>query len=211
MLGLIKKDLLIIKSSMRIMFIIMVAYSIISLASNDTYAFAFIPALFFLMMMSTFSYDEFNKTDAYITTFPCGKKNVIKAKYLTTIILLVLSTFLSIAMTSIAGIISNNLDFQYCVETTIGILVAISFLASLYFPLVYKLGAEKSRIFIFLIVFGLVGLAAILSKFNISIETANNIIAILDEFWFIILPVFVIMAIYISYRVSVHIYMKKEF
>lgn len=211
MLGLIKKDLLIIKSSMRIMFIIMIIYLIMGFSSNDSYVFAIIPAIFFLMMTSTFSYDEFNKTDAYITTFPCGKKNVVKAKYLTTIVLLVLSTALSILMTSIVGILKNNLDFQYCLETTIGILLAISFLASIYFPLVYKLGAEKSRIFVFLIVFGLVGLATLLSKLNINVELFNNILTILDDYWFIILPVFIIMIIYISYRASVHIYMKKEF
>ena len=85
MLGLIKKDLLMIKGNIKTLAIIFVVFTIMAINGNGN--FAFIPAFMSVMIvMSTFSYDEYNKTDGFITSLPNGKKNAVKSKYISTLI-----------------------------------------------------------------------------------------------------------------------------
>lgn len=211
MLGLIKKDLLMIKSSMKIFLAVIIIYAIISIIEGENYGFSIIPAFTVFIMLSTFSYDEFNKSDAYISTMPCGKKNVVKAKYLTTIILFAMATILSTCFSVILSIYKKDFDLSYCIETSLGVTIGISIFQSLFYPMIYKYGIEKSRIGIFVVVFSLIGLGAFLSKLNIHINIAPVITNFFDNFWFIIIPILAATIIYISYRISTRIYIKKEF
>jgi len=77
--------------------------------------------------------------------------------------------------------------------------------------LIYKFGIEKSRIAIIILVFGFVGIIALFSKLNINIKLSLGVTNFLDNYWFIIFSLIEMLVIYISYRISAHIYMKKEF
>lgn len=211
MLGLIKKDLLMIKGTIKFIGIITVVYAIMAIIEGDINGVAFIPALVCIMMMTTFSYDEFNKTDAYVTTFPCGKKNVVKAKYITTLILFIASTLISIILSFIIGVLNGNFDFQYCLENVLGVAIAVSIIQCLFYPVIYKFGIEKSRIGIFVFVFAVVGIITLLYKSGINMSVPKNIASIFDNYWFIIIPLITTILWYVSFRISTRIYMKKEF
>ncbi len=213
MLGLIKKDLLIVKNNMHFIFIIIAAYVAVGLVEGESSWISFIPALIFLMIIATFSYDEFNKTDAYISTFPCGKNNVVKAKYITTIIIFSLATLVSFILSVMIGFMNNNLNLHDCLATNIGILTGIALVQSIFFPMIYKFGIEKSRIGLFILVFSITGIIAFLSQsgLNIKINIPHSLITLFNNYWFIFLPFLAILILYISYRVSATIYGKKEF
>ncbi len=211
MLGLIKKDLLMIKGTIKFIGIFAIVYSMVAVMEGDLNGVAFIPALVCIMMMTTFSYDEFNKTDAYVTTFPCGKKNVVKAKYIATIILFIASTLLSIILSSAIGIINGDFDFQYALEIALGTAIGVSIFQCLFYPAIYKFGIEKSRIGIFVIVFAIVGVGALIAKSGININFLKNIEIFLDNYGIIIIPIITIILWSISYWISARIYMKKEF
>ena len=211
MLGLIKKDLLMIKGTIKFIGVIAVVYAIMAIYEGDYNGISFIPALVCIMMMTTFSYDEFNKTDAYITTFPCGKKNVVKAKYITTLILFFASTLISVILSSIIGIVAGNFNFQYCLEIVSGVAIGVSIFQCLFYPMIYKFGIEKSRIGIFVSVFVVVGIGALLAKSGVNISVPKNIMSFFDNYWFIIIPFVAVVLWYISYRISAGIYTKKEF
>ncbi|MCX4365408.1 MAG: ABC-2 transporter permease [Bacilli bacterium] len=211
MLGLIKKDLLMIKSSMRVFAICLVAYVILGIIEGENYIISYLPAFVVFMMMTTFSYDEYNKSDAYISTLPCGKKNVVKAKYLTTIILFIAFTLLSICYATILSFTNSDLQLQDILVTILGVIFGVSIFQCVFYPMIYKFGIEKSRIAIIILVFGFVGIIALLSKLNININLSLGVTNFLDNYWFIIFPLIEMLVIYISYRISAHIYMKKEF
>ncbi len=211
MLGLIKKDLLMIKGTIKFIGIITIVYAIIAIVEGDLNGVAFIPALVCIMMMTTFSYDEFNKTDAYVTTFPCGKKNVVKAKYIATIILFIASTLISVILSSAIGIINGNFDFQYSLEIALGTAIGVSIFQCLFYPVIYKFGIEKSRIGIFIFAFAIVGIGTLIAKSGISLNIFYNIGSFLDNYGVVIIPIITIILWCISYWISARIYTKKEF
>ena len=57
-----------------------------------------LPFMSVVIMISTFSYDVYNKWDAYVITLPNGRKNVVKAKYIATFILIVVSILITILL-----------------------------------------------------------------------------------------------------------------
>ena len=84
-------------------------------------------------------------------------------------------------------------------------------LQSVLYPVIYKYGIEKSRIGIFVGVFGISSIAALLMKSDLKIQIPPAIITLLNHYWMIILPIVVVIVLLLSYKISEHLYLKKEF
>lgn len=94
MLGLIKKDFLIIKANLKSMVITFIVY--LMLAFQGTFDVTFIiPIIGIMLFISTFSYDDFNNWNSYAVTLPDGRRNVVRAKYIASIILTVVLGIIS--------------------------------------------------------------------------------------------------------------------
>ena len=74
MKGLIKKDLLVVRSNAKILFIVLVALSLLAIKDNSSDILVIMPIFSIMMFVSTFSYDEFNKFNTYVSTLPNGRK-----------------------------------------------------------------------------------------------------------------------------------------
>lgn len=209
MLGLIKKDLLIIKNNIKFAIIFIVVFAFFTEQNSEI--LYFVPIFLSTMLfISTFSYDDYNKWDAYACTLPQGKRNVVKAKYLASLLLTLIAVLVILILGLIIGGINKNFDAKEMLEIISGVVVAIVLLQSIMFPLMYKFGVEKGRIGIFLGVFGMSGLIGFLFKY-LNIKIPNNVIQIFNDYWFIILPIIIILMILVSYNISKKIYLKKEF
>ncbi len=209
MLGLIKKDLLIIKGNIKVAILFVIVFALMSSEGNEI--LYFVPVFLSTMLfMSTFSYDDYNKWDAYVCTFPSGRANIVKAKYSASLIL----TFVAIIITYILGIVmgsfNNNLDFSKINSIICGVLFAMILLQSIMFPLLFKFGAEKGRIGLFI---GIVLISSLLGLLlnSLTIKIPGNVIKTFNDYWFIILPLIMIIMLFISYKISKKIYLNKEF
>ena len=81
MLGLIKKDFLILKANSKSMAIIFIIY--LMMAFQGVFDVTLIvPLIGIMLFISTFSYDDFNNWNSYAVTLPDGRKNVVRAKYI---------------------------------------------------------------------------------------------------------------------------------
>lgn len=208
MLGLIKKDLLMIKSNLKMILIIFIVFILVSLNGNGN--FAFIPAFISVMLiMSTFSYDEYNKWDAYATTFPNDRKNVVKSKFIATFILILISLLVTLLLCLIIQYINNNINFKEIYELMMGCLIAIILLIAIMYPLIFKFGIEKSRIGIFIGIFSVTSIASILVKTKIEIPV--SLLTFLNNYGVILFLGISLISILISYKVSKNIYLNKEF
>ena len=209
MLGLIKKDLLIIKENIKVAILFVIVFSL--MASDGNEILYFVPVFLNTMLfVSTFSYDEYNKWDAYACTFPSGKPNVVKAKYLSSLILTIISIIVSYILGIIMGTINNNLDISNVSSIIFGVLFAVILLQSIMFPLMFKFGAEKGRIALFI---GIILVTSVLGLILnlLTIKIPGNIIRTFNDYWFIILPLIMIIILFISYKISKKIYLNKEF
>ncbi len=209
MLGFIKKDLLMIKSNIKIFAVLLLIYVAMAFQGQMDLSFL-LPFMSVMIMMSTFSYDAFNKWDAYAVTMPNGRKNSVRAKYLATIILISITTIIITVLSLIISYTKNNtIDFENIIGTIFGSLFATILLQSLIYPAMYKFGPEKARIGLMTIIFSI----AVIGGFLINYIDLSSIIKMLDfigEYLIIIFSMVMIIMLYISYKISQKIYLKKE-
>lgn len=215
MLGLIKKDLLIVKSNLKLIGIVLIIFFMLAVQGNFDIILAlpFIAIIYLFVItlfISTFSYDEFNKWDAYAVTLPNGRKNIVKSKYITSIILVVSALIITLLLTHLITFINGSLEFEKVISLVLGLTTGIIFVESIMLPIIFKYGIEKGRLGLFGVTIAITGIATIVSKkFDLSIFV--NIIQFFDNYYFIIIPVILIIILLLSYKISEKIYLKKEF
>ncbi len=163
MKGLILKDISIITKHLKIFLLLIVFLSISSAGSLAFFAF-----FYGAMLPSTaFAYDERSKWNDLATMFPIKKSDIVFSKYLFGYLAIALCGII-IATSAILG------PLVIKIESTINLNMFILALStSLYFIAInlflnFKLGVEKSRIFLVIMLIGI-------SFFASRIMVANNL------------------------------------
>ena len=210
MLGLIKKDFLLIKANLKSMVIIFIVYLI--LAFQGTFDVTFIvPLIGIMLFISTFSYDDFNNWNSYAVTLPNGRKNVVRAKYIASIILTVVLGIGALAIgIGISYTKTNNINLDEIISSLMGTMLSNFIIISLLYPIVFKFGATNGRIILFAVVFGIAGIGALIAQF-VDTTPIINMINRLDSYSLIAIPIISVILIGISYLISNKIYQNKEF
>lgn len=210
MLGLIKKDLLLIKANLKSMIIIFVIY--IMLAFQGTFDVTFIiPIIGIMLFISTFSYDDFNNWNSYAVTLQNGRKNVVRAKYIVSIILMIILAVVAFFIgIGISYIKTNSINLDEIISSLMGTMLSSVIIISLLYPIVFKFGATNGRIILFAVVFGIAGIGTLIAQF-IDMAPIINIINKLDNYLLIAIPIIYIILLGISYLISSKIYQNKEF
>ena len=210
MLGLMKKDFLLIKANIKSMIIIFIVFLIF--AFQGTFDIAFIvPIIGIMLFISTFSYDDFNNWNSYAVTLPDGRKNVVKAKYVASIILAVALGILCLIISmAISYVRTNSMNFDDTISLLMGTMLSSVIIISLLYPIMFKYGATNGRIIMFVVIFGIAGIGVLLEKF-VDMTFLMNMINELDNYSLIAIPVISIILLGISYLISSKIYINKEF
>ena len=209
MMGLIIKDLLLIKENWKQLLVFALIFIVIGLEGNRI--LTFVPIFLSLMvLLSTFSYDDYNKWNSYAVTLPNGRKNIVRAKYVASIGLSVLAILFTYLMIMISGIMNHQLNLEETTVTLLGCWSAVVLLQSFMYPLIFKVGLEKGRIFLFVLFIGVSALLGLVFQ-NIKISLPTEVISFLEHYLVIILPLVMIILLSISYKISEKIVQKKEF
>ena len=208
-MGLIIKDLLLIKENWKQLLIFVLIFIVIGLEGNQI--LTFVPIFLSLMvLLSTFSYDDYNKWNSYAVTLPNGRKNIVRAKYVASIGLSVLAILFTYLMIIISGMMNHQLNLEETTITLLGCWSAVVLLQSFMYPLIFKVGLEKGRIFLFVLFIGVSALLGLVFQ-NIKISLPAEVISFLEHYLVIILPLVMIILLSISYKISEKIVQKKEF
>ncbi len=210
MLGLIKKDFLLIKANSKQMLIIFAIYLILIFQGTMDITFV-VPLIGIMLFISTFSYDDFNNWNPYAVTLPDGRKNVVKAKYIASVILIVILGAVALTFgVGVAYIKSNSINLDETISALMGTVLSSVIIISLLYPIVFKFGATNGRIILFVVVFGAAGIGALISNF-IDMTPVTNMVNELDNYALIAIPIISIILLGISYLISNKIYKNKEF
>mgnify|MGYP005776833651 FL=1 len=220
--GLLKKDLYNL-ATYKVSLIIIILFCGIAIIGTEaiTIAPAIICGIVGMISLSTFSYDEISKSNRYILTLPANKKELVREKYILALGATVLGGVFGILLTVVVVNIMNylrpeniiNLDYQTLIISTMGGIFAISFLQAIQIPSMYKWGAEKGRIQMFILVLIFIailgGIYFLINKTNINIdmEMINNLIT---KFGIWILIISTIVMYFVSYKIAYKIYKNKE-
>lgn len=205
MLGLMKKDLFLIKNNKNLILIAFIMVIFFGVLGDMDISFI-LPFMVLITYMSSFSYDEYNNFNSYVCTLPNGRENVVKAKYLLTLILTVCILIIGFIIT----MLTTNLSIKDILMTMTGSTFTFILMVSVLYPLLFKYGAEKGRIALLVVALVIGGLATILMK-CVNVDSVSNIIKFLDTYGLPLMIIVSIISLVISYFTSKKIYLKKEF
>lgn len=166
--------------------------------------------------LSTFSYDEVANSDKYILSLPTNRKEIVLSRYILIILINLIGVFISLVITSIVGLVIGKVEktFLELIALVIGNLMGIALLQSIQVPCMYKWGVEKAKVqsIIILMSIGLVlfGIFMTIKYINVG-NTILSVLSGIPEYAYIIALVLILaLMYYISYRISLKIYNKKE-
>lgn len=217
MLGLIIKDILNLSSNKRIFVTLLIMFTFVGFMSNGlpNYLSIYLPILCLMLAFSTFSYDEYSKWDRYVLALPLSRKDIVRSRYMFSLVLLVLSFLFNILFNLLIIIVFNQplLLNSILIQPLITIMI-VGVIIAIVFPLIYKFGAEKGRLVMifFSIVIGAGGalLGNLFSDQVSQTEMFDTLIPFLNTYGFYILFILSSLALFGSYHLSLAFYNQKE-
>ena len=212
MSGLVRKDFYVVKSMGRSYLFMFGVFAFLSMMGvYDGVAFLSFLAVMMLILLpiNTFAYDEQSGWEKLAAATPAGRRGVVGAKYLFTVLLL------AVGLALCAGIQASMYAFGIHGDGTLGeglesamiTVCAGGILNAILLPLIFRFGTQKSRIF-FMIAMG-VGTAGVVILMGVTAATETGI-AWLTGAAALLMPVAAAAALMVSYAVSLQIYGKKE-
>lgn len=154
MRGLILKDIYSLRSYFVKQILLMaLIYLLISVTMIQSFAF-FGPMMVMsvmMMLISSFSFDETAKWDTYALTLPLSPRSIVGAKYLLMIGALAGSSAVVLLICGVGDALIYREGFGEIAGSTAGIAVTYLMMSFLVMPMFYKMGVEKARVAMILI------------------------------------------------------------
>lgn len=163
MLGLIKKDLLLLKTNTKVFIFIILFYVLFGVTSDFGPAIitAMITLVMSMMVLSTMQWDEQTKWISYALTTPVSRKMLVISKYLLSLITITIGAIAGFVCSIIVALIKNLVfdeqNYVFDLEALVIILTVFSVMLlinAILLPAIYKFGVEKARV-ILLVLIGL--------------------------------------------------------
>ena len=161
MSGLIVKDFLILRKTLRSYLLILAIYVAVAFLGywSSSFVGGFMMVMVAMLPMNVFAYDKQAQWDVYGLSLPVGRTKTVAARYLAVLIMFaasaVLTTVVSVAL-NIAGRMEESLG-EYLLACTVCAVLAMLVNAMLL-PFLYKFGPERAR----MMFFGVMGVIVLL-------------------------------------------------
>ena len=220
--GLLKKDLYNLASYKTTLIIIVIFCGMAIIGTDAIYwGSVVIGIIVGMISLSTFSYDEMAKSNRYILTLPVTRKEIVLEKYILAIGATILGSLLGFVLTLLIGNIMNyvrpdnviDINIDTLLATTIGGLFGVSLIQAIQIPSIFKWGAEKGRIQMFIVLFVLAligaGVGFFIKESGLSVDIAK-LESVLKNFGLFLLILLSFIIYFISYKISYKIYKNKE-
>ena len=217
MIGLVIKDMLVMRKTIRTYAMFLAFYLIMTVLGLFTISFttSILQLIVMLLPMSAFSFDEMAKWDRYALTFPLGRRALVTGRYLFALIMTLvagLCGLLSCVLVSIFDnqemILENMMTVMFCLS--LGLLYA-----DILLPLCYKLGPDRARPYFYLVIFAPIVL--IFGAYQLGIfgpgslsflsSVPDSTVVTLSFF----LPIVPLAGMWVSYLISCRVMEQKEF
>lgn len=162
-----------------------------------------------MLVISSFSYDEYGKWNKYCLSLPVSRRQIVGSKYLFALLMLGIGLVLGVGSGYLISLTQDTSFLEDVLPSCVGGAVAALFMLGMLLPLLYRFGVEKSRLLMLAVCF--LPLLLVLGTVKFMKERG---IAMPDEatvlIWLKVLPFLVAVGFIGSYFLSVSIFTKKE-
>ena len=212
MTGLMMKDALVMRNTLRLYALFLLFYSGLAVLGvfPMSMALAMVEVIVMVLPISSFSYDEAAKWDRYAAVLPVGRTAVVKARYLFLLAAAAIGLVGSILASLLAREDLGELLATLLVSMGLGLMIA-----DIMLPVVYQLGPERARPWMYVIIFApivvLLGGAKLGLFDGIDLSWLDQLpeLAVLGVF--ALVPLGPLVGMLLSCWISCRIYARKEF
>lgn len=211
MRGLLIKDFFLLKKYLKLYTIIILFYLLIG-GSTGNFAFSSSVVIFLCIgiLMTSFSYDELTKWDRYAVSLPLSRKMIVKSRYVLNLFLIFIGFIVSLVIALGMILFYQNGSFFEIIMQLISCTSIALVLSSIFLPLIYAFGVEKTRILLFVILFLPFVLTIFLSKLQPNLFATPLSEALVIRM-ILFSPLLGFLCQTVSYFISCKIYERKEF
>lgn len=219
MRGLIVKDFLYLKNTWKNLIILFIGSLLLSIAlGNYLLTICALPIMLLTSTINTFQTDEFYNTESYTLSYPLSRVKIVSARFLYTLIMLIVAFFLGVVLYYLVYFIISpgykglNTDMlKYLI-----MLEAASLLVdSIFYPIIYKVGCEKSRLVLMSLVMLLIGIGSVLSVyinvFDNDFIDFVKVVSFIQNNGVVVLCSIVTVTTLIAYGLSILFYRHRDF
>ncbi|MCI8335869.1 MAG: ABC-2 transporter permease [Peptococcaceae bacterium] len=210
MKGLILKDFYTMARYGKTMLALIGFYMVLAfLGQPASFVSAMMSFLCAMLVLSSFSYDEYGKWNKYCLSLPVSRRQIVGGKYLFALIMLVIGLALGILGGYFLSLTQDISFAEEVLPSCLGGAVAALFMLAVLLPLMYRFGVEKGRILMLAVcllpVILMLGAVKFMEAQGIPMPDEATVLV-----WLKILPCLVLAGFIGSYLVSVAVFMKKE-
>lgn len=217
MTGLIVKDILVSRRSLKAYLGIMLFYAVLTFMGvfSASFVTAFVSVMLIMLPIGAFSYDEAAKWDRYAMALPLGRRAVVGARYLFTLLV----ALASLAFALLAGVavsVTDQGSFMEVMVSALGTLAVGLLITDVLLPLCYKLGPERARPWLYALILVPMAIFFLAFRMGVHIDTSwldrlalSSPGALLGLFFLPILAALALM--FVSYLVSCRVAAGKEY
>ncbi len=215
MKGFLCKDFLASRRLMKTYAIFLVIYVIMAVAGffDVSVVAGMLMVIITMLPISTFTVDEAAKWERYAMCMPDGRKHAVLARYVFSLLLVLVTFVLGLVLTVISG------GEVYTGLLSMILMYGIAlFMMDIMLPLCYKLGAERARPFMMVIFFVPLILVFLLVRFGSALGIGANAVHFLATLspekillLSLLFPLLGLIGMGISYVVSCRVTARKEY
>ena len=216
MLGLLEKDLRLLKGQKNFFLIILLITVFLSLNSEDNFAVTYLTFIAGFLTISSFGYDDNGNCMPFLLTLPVSRTLYVKSKYLLGFLLTLMGWMAGMVISMITAFLHKAPPTADAVLFQLAWVFLWMIMLSFVLPMLFKFGAEKGRMatlammLVFMaIVFAFTKLA---EGMGMDMDACLN--ALVGQQIIVLvagLAVVALILVLISYFISVKIVQKKEY
>ena len=215
MTGLILKDFLILRKTLRTYLLFLAVYVVLAFSGvwSPEFVSGFIMVMIAVLPMNVFAYDQQAKWDTYGLALPVGRTKTVAARYLCVLILCLSTVVLECVFGAVlfaAGKLEDVGEYLFS-GAVCGLMAAL--VNAILLPFLYKFGPERARI----VLIGVVGIFfAVLAAVFVVIPKGDGVVWLetLSELQTAAIPVIGLLAglalLCVSFLLSRHFYGRKD-
>ena len=211
MTGLVLKDILVLRTTLKTYLLFLLFYFIMALLDLFSIAFitAFVQVIVMILPMSSFAYDEQAKWDRYAMTLPLGRRAVVRAKYIFVVLMLLAAAAFAL-LSCVALSITATEPVEENLAAGVGALSVGLLAVELTLPLNYKLGPERARPFLYAIIFIPVILFVLAARAG-WLDGLDQLSPTMVLPLLCLIPLILLLGLPVSYLISCRVVEQKEF
>jgi ABC-type transport system involved in multi-copper enzyme maturation permease subunit len=189
-----------------------------TLTARGAYMFGGLSIAYLLIIYSN-GYDEKNKSEVILNSLPIRRESIATAKYAAVILFFAVG----VTLTGAAGAIITAMNIMPSMRfmklsDIFGIFISVGLMYSVYYPLFFKFGSLKLKIFniiLYMLFLFVPNIIVSIIQENPNDNIVRNIISIVERNPAWMLQVFtaiiIMIILFVSMEISIKIYRNKEF